>query len=264
METGVPIRFEHEGPRHRLAAFEGEPPPVDARVVVATKKGPRMARVRGRPQSGRPEVELVRTATPEDLAHWNRLVERAVRLKWRLKAYFRQRLPGLKPVGVEYTLDGRLAFLYLKAGEKKRLGGEIKELARMAEARVEPVFLGDRDEVAHLGALGPCGMETCCSTWMQEFGPSTIRMARDQQLPLSPEKISGPCGRLLCCIAFEHPIYKELLEKLPKKNAKVCTKSGVCGKVAKHHPLKLEVEIKTPSGGLVTAKLGELEPWEES
>ncbi len=263
MERSVPVRFE-QGPRHHLAAFRGEAPPVGTRVVVATRKGPRMGEVRGAPRTGSAEVEILRPASEEDLATWRRLLERATRLKWQLKAYFRRRLPGLKPVAVEYTLDGRLAFLYLKSRERKRLGGEIKELARMAEARIEPVFLGDRDEVAVLGALGPCGMETCCSTWLQEFGPSTIRMARDQQLPLSPEKISGPCGRLLCCIAYEHPLYQELLEKLPRKNAKVCTRSGVCGKVAKHHPLKLEVEIKTPSGGVVTAKLEELEPWEDA
>jgi len=264
MERGIPIRFEPT-PKHHLAAFEGEPPPVGTRVVVSTRQGPRMATVRGGPRLGRPELELLRPATDEDLATWRELVERAAVRKWQLKAHLRRRVPQVKTVALEYTLDGKVALLFLRPREKRpRLGGEIKELARIAGARVELVFLGERDEVAVLGAIGPCGRETCCSTWMQEFGSTTIRMARDQGLSLSPEKINGPCGRLLCCIAFEHPVYKELLEKMPKKNARVCTRSGVCGKVTKHHPLKLEVEIKTPSGGVVTAGVGELEPWEEA
>jgi len=262
MDQGIPVRFEHT-PRHHLAAFSGEPPAPGTRVVVAGEKGPRLATVRGGPRPGKVEYDLLRVATPEDLRAHAELKERAEAVKWRLKAHLRRRLPGVRPAAVEYTIDGKVAFLYLRAKEKRRLGGEIRELARIAGARVELVFLGERDEVAVLGALGPCGMETCCSTWMQEFGSSTIRMARDQQLPLSPEKISGPCGRLLCCIAFEHPVYKELLDKLPRKNARVCTRAGVCGKVAKHHPLKLEVEIKTEAGGLVTARLDELAPWEE-
>ncbi len=262
MDTCVPVRFDH-GPKHHLAAFRGEPPELDARVVVATRKGPRLARVRGRPKGGRAEVEVLRLATEEDLARHREQTERAVRLKWRLKPFFRKRLPKLKLVAVEYTLDGRVAFLYVKGERRSHLGAEVKELARLAEARVEAVVLGDRDEVAILGALGACGLTTCCSTWLQEFGPSTIRMARDQQLPLSPEKISGPCGRLLCCIAYEHPVYRELLAKLPKKNARVCTKAGVCGKVAKHFPLKLEVELKTPSGGRVVARAEDLVPWKE-
>ncbi len=262
METCVPVRFDH-GPKHHLAAFRGPPPEPDARVVVATRKGPRLARVRGGPRPGRAEVEVLRPATEEDLSQHRRQTERAVRLKWRLKPYFRKRLPRFKLVAVEYTLDGRVAFLYLKGERRARLGGEVRELARLAEARVEAVMVGERDEVALLGAIGACGLETCCSAWLQQFGPTTIRMARDQQLPLSPEKISGPCGRLLCCIAYEHPIYQELLAKLPRKNARVCTKEGVCGKVAKHFPLKMEVEIKTPSGGRVVAPAEELVPWKE-
>ncbi len=262
METCVPVRFEH-GPKHHLAAFRGPPPEPGTRVVVATRKGPRLARVRGGPRPGRAEVELLRTATKEDLERHRALTERAVALKWRLKPYFRKRLPKLKLIAVEYTLDGRVAFLFVKGERRTQLGGEARELARLAEARVETVLVGDRDEVAILGALGACGLETCCSTWLQQFGPTTIRMARDQQLPLSPEKISGPCGRLLCCIAYEHPIYQELLAKLPRKNARVCTKDGICGKVAKHFPLKLEVEIKTPAGGRVVARAEDLVPYQE-
>jgi len=262
MPECLPIRFD-SGPKHHLAAFTGDPPPVGTRVVVATRKGPRLARVRGRPRPGKPEVELLRTATAEDLERWRRLLERAARAKWRIRAFLRQRKPRVSLVGLEYTLDGRVAFVYYQSERRERFAAEIRDLARLAEARAELVYLGARDAVAVLGAIGPCGRETCCSTWMQEFGSSTIRMARDQELPLSPEKINGPCGRLLCCIAYEHPLYREILDRMPKKNARVCTKTGVCGKVVKHYPLKFEVEIKTPAGGLVTARADEVTPWTE-
>ncbi len=259
MQTCVPVRFEEEGPRHHLATFK-TPPPLDAAVVVATRKGPRLARVRGTPRPGQPEVEILRLASDEDLEKAERLKARGAEAYWRLKAFIKKQFPKVKPVRVSYTLDGKIAFFYYKAERRTPFGKAMGELARLVGARVETVHLGPRDEVALLGAIGACGLETCCSTWLQSFGPSTIRMARDQQLPLSPEKISGPCGRLLCCIAYEHPIYKELLAGMPKKNARVCTRDGICGKVAKHFPLKGEVEIKTPTGGLVTARVDELVP----
>ncbi len=262
METCVPVRFEAR-PKHHLATFRGQPPATNAQVVVVTREGPRLAVVRGKPQNGQAEMEILRLATPEDLSRYATLKQRAEAFRWRIKSLFRSKYPGVKIVGVEYTLDGAVLFVRYHAERKVRLGAELKRLARESGARIELVALGARDEVAEMGAIGACGMETCCSTWMQDFGPTTIRMARDQQLPLSPEKISGPCGRLLCCIAYEHPIYKELLEQLPKKNARVCTKSGMCGKVAKLHPLSLEVEIKTTSGSLVRAKAHEVEPWQE-
>ena len=97
---------------------------------------------------------------------------------------------------------------------------------------------------------------------MQQFAPATIRMARDQQLPLSPEKISGPCGRLLCCLAYEHAHYKELLADMPKRNAKVCTESGVCGKVIKLNPLVGTVDLHTEGGGVVSVEKQQLRPKE--
>ncbi len=104
------------------------------------------------------------------------------------------------------------------------------------------------EEARYLGALGACGMESCCSTWLQGFAQVSIKLARDQGLPLSPEKISGPCGRLLCCLAYEHPVYQELLAELPKRNARVCTKAGLCGKVQKVNPLKGTVEVLLEDG----------------
>lgn len=101
-------------------------------------------------------------------------------------------------------------------------------------------------------------MESCCSTHLQDFAQVSIKMARDQQLPLSPEKISGPCGRLLCCLQYEHEHYQELLRDLPRKNAKVCTIHDVCGKVAKLNPLAGTVDLITEEGSWVTAHKSEL------
>ena len=101
-------------------------------------------------------------------------------------------------------------------------------------------------------------MDSCFTTQQQDFAQVSINMARDQQLPLSPEKISGPCGRLLCCLQYEHEHYQELLRDLPRKNAKVCTIHDVCGKVAKLNPLAGTVDLITEEGSWVTAHKSEL------
>ena len=95
---------------------------------------------------------------------------------------------------------------------------------------------------------------------MQELPPITIRMARDQQLPLNPDKLSGPCGRLMCCLQYEHPMYLELLRELPRRGTRAChSGSGACGKVTKLHPLAGQVDLATEDGVLEHVPAQELE-----
>lgn len=153
-----------------------------------------------------------------------------------------------KVLGCDFTLDGRHLVIHYSAEERVNLRRFAPELARALGARIEFVAEGPREEAQYLGTLGACGMESCCSTWLQGFAQVSIKLARDQQLPLNPEKISGPCGRLLCCLTYEHPVYQELLKELPRKNARVCTKAGLCGKVQKVNPLKGTVELHLEDG----------------
>ena len=109
--------------------------------------------------------------------------------------------------------------------------------------------IGVRDEAKLKGGIGICGREFCCATFLPNFASVALRMAKEQQLPLNPEKITGPCGRLMCCLQYEHDQYRELLKGMPKKGGQACHDgSGTCGKVVKVSPLAGTVELRTEEG----------------
>jgi cell fate regulator YaaT (PSP1 superfamily) len=254
----VGIRF-NQTPQLEDYSFYGEAPALDSWVVVKTGRGLEVGKVRTAPRAGRrARGEVVRVAEPNDLDQTANLRERAEEIKWWLKAKFRRDGVPAKVLGCEYTLDGGHLSVHYAAEERIDLRRMVGEIARLASARVEFVPLGPRDQTAHVGAIGACGMETCCSTWLQDFAQVSIKMARDQQLPLSPEKISGPCGRLLCCLQYEHQQYQELLADLPRKNSKACTIHDVCGKVVKLNPLAQTVDLQTDEGPMITVHKDEL------
>lgn len=236
--------------------------PVGTRVVVQGKRGPEVATVRGQATAPDPKGRygaVLHAATPEELSRWEALHRQGEDLKWLLRARARERRLPVKLVAVEFTLDESLVTISYSADERIELGPLIAELREHTRARVNFAAIGPREQAQMLGALGACGRENCSSTHLQDFAPVSIRMARDQQLPLNPEKLSGPCGRLLCCLQFEHTQYLELLKDLPRKNARVCHEgSGACGKVTKLHPLKGTVDIQTESGPVYDLPASEL------
>ena len=225
--------------------------PVNSRVVVQGKRGPEVATVRSeaQPEDGTRGGMILRQAAPADLAEWKRLEQEGEDLKWFLRARVRDRRLPVKIVAAELTLDGALLTVSYSAEERLELGPLIQDVREQTRARVNFVATGPREQAQMLGALGACGRENCSSNHLQEFAPVSIRMARDQQLPLNPEKLSGPCGRLLCCLQYEHGQYVELLRDLPRKNARVChTETGACGKVVKLHPLTQTVDVLGEAG----------------
>lgn len=242
----VGVRFRT--PVLRYFRFQGEPPPLDAYVVVRTSRGLEVGKVRTPPRKAPEAGEVVRLASKEDLDRAARLRARAEEALFYLRARLREEGVEAKVLGCDFTLDGRHLSVRYAAQERVNLRRFTPELAERFQARVEFLAEGPREEAQYLGALGACGMESCCSTWLQGFAQVSIKLARDQQLPLNPEKISGPCGRLLCCLAYEHPVYQELLSELPRKNARACTREGVCGKVQKVNPLKGTVELLLEDG----------------
>lgn len=238
------------------------PHAVDARVVVQGKRGPEIATVRGEAQA--PEAQarygaVLRAASETDLARWDDLRRQGEDLKWLLRARARERNLPVKIVAVEFTLDESLVTVSYSAEDRIELGSLIGELRAHTRARVNFAAVGPREQAQMIGTLGACGRGNCSSTHLQEFAPVSIRMARDQQLPLNPEKLSGPCGRLLCCLQFEHTQYLDLLADLPRKNARVCHESsGACGKVTKLHPLLGTVDVHTEQGMLLGVPAAEL------
>ncbi|WP_347240630.1 regulatory iron-sulfur-containing complex subunit RicT [Thermus sp.] len=242
----VGVRFRT--PLLRYFRFQGEPPPLEAYVVVRSQRGLEVGKVRTPPAGKREEGEVVRLATKEDLDKAARLRARAEEALFYLRARLKEEGVAAKALGCDFTLDGGHLTVHYAAEERVNLRRFSRELGERYRARVEFLAEGPREEAQYLGTLGACGMESCCSTWLQGFAQVSIKLARDQQLPLSPEKISGPCGRLLCCLTYEHPVYQELLKGLPRVNARVCTKAGLCGKVQKVHPLKGTVELYLEDG----------------
>jgi cell fate regulator YaaT (PSP1 superfamily) len=225
---------------------------VDTRVVVNSRRGLELATVRDGIK-GTVETaagEILRVATTQDVERGAKLEVEANDIKWFLRARARALNLKAKIVTAEFTLDGSHLTVSYSSEEKVELRSLMQELNTRTAAHIQFSAVGARDQARILGVLGVCGKENCSSHHLQEFTPVTIRMSRDQQLPLNPEKISGPCGRLLCCLQYEHEMYQELLKDLPRKGAKVCSTEDEtqCGKVMKLNPLKQTVEVKSDEG----------------
>ena len=260
MAQCIGIKFDNGPKIHWMAAPE-EIPPEDTRCVVRSRRGLEVGRVRsGRRDRDRAAGEFVRAANEEDLATHQHLAQRAEDLTWLLRARARQSGQDVKIVSLEFTLDESLLLVHYSAESHPALRVLAQELVQYTAARIEFVNVGPRDEARILGTLGKCGDASCSSTWLQGFSAVSIRMARDQQLPLNPEKISGTCGRLMCCLQYEHDMYKELLKGLPKKGGKACHKeTGACGRVVKLDPLRGTVDLRTDTGTLEGVPADQLE-----
>jgi cell fate regulator YaaT (PSP1 superfamily) len=132
----------------------------------------------------------------------------------------------MKMVDVEYQLDGSKITFFFTADERVDFRELVKDLAAIYKTRIELRQIGVRDEAKRLGGIGSCGRKYCCTTFLQEFEPVTLKMARDQSLSVSPTKISGACGRLMCCLAYERDYYMQVAKRLPKIGTRVETNYG--------------------------------------
>ncbi|MDF2567226.1 MAG: yaaT [Oscillospiraceae bacterium] len=132
----------------------------------------------------------------------------------------------MKLVDVEYTFDNNKILFYFTADGRVDFRELVKDLAGVFRTRIELRQIGVRDESKMLGGLGVCGRPLCCSTFLGEFQPVSIKMAKEQSLSLNPTKISGTCGRLMCCLKYEQDVYEELLKITPKTGAYVKTPDG--------------------------------------
>lgn len=260
MPECIGVKFDN-GPKIHYIEVENVTPIVGTTVVVRTRRGFEVAKVRTEVTSvERCHGVFERIATPEDVAQYEYLTERAEELKWFARARARQAKVEAKIIKLEFSLDETLLVVSYSAEQNANMKTLAGALAEYTNARVEFLNVGPRDQARMLGTLGVCGDGSCSSTWLQTFSSVSIRMARDQQLPLNPEKISGPCGRLMCCLQFEHEMYKELLRELPKKGSKAChSESGTCGRVVKLNPLQGTVELRTDEGALHEFKGSEIE-----
>ena len=158
-------------------------------------------------------------------------------------------IPSANKTMFFFTAEGRVDFRQL-----------IKELASNLRHRIEMKQVGVRDEASSIGGNGICGESLCCSTFLEGFSPVTIRMAKDQGLALNPSKISGVCGRLMCCLQYEHETYRELIRDLPKPGSRIDTPEGP-GKVIKNEILEQNVVVRLDDESVMTYDLDELKDY---
>ncbi len=160
----------------------------------------------------------------------------------------------MKLVGVEYAFDNSKILFYFTADGRVDFRELVKDLASVFRTRIELRQIGVRDEAKMLGGLGICGRPFCCSSFLGEFQPVSIKMAKEQGLSLNPTKISGTCGRLMCCLKYEQPAYEELLRTTPRVGAVVNTPEG--RGVVKEVSLltgQLKVALQSSGEGVLTA-----------
>lgn len=149
----------------------------------------------------------------------------------------------MKLIGVEYTFDRKKILFYFTADGRVDFRELVKDLASVYRTRIELRQVGVRDEAKMLGGIGMCGRPLCCSTFLPEFAPVTIKMAKEQNLSLNPTKISGVCGRLMCCLKNEQESYEYLNSNLPNVGEKVKTVDGIMGEVVSVNVLRQLVKI---------------------
>ncbi len=146
-------------------------------------------------------------------------------------------------IDCEYTFDRNKLIFYFTAEGRIDFRELVKDLAAIFKTRIELRQIGVRDEAKSIGGLGPCGRKLCCSSWLGDFQPVSIKMAKDQSLSLNPTKISGICGRLFCCLKYEHDVYAEAIEALPVVGALVKTDDGK-GRVREINPLLEQIKVE--------------------
>jgi cell fate regulator YaaT (PSP1 superfamily) len=149
----------------------------------------------------------------------------------------------MKLVSADYNLDGSRVTVFFTAAERVDFRELVREMAARLRTRVELRQVGPRDEAKLVGGYGRCGRQLCCGAFLSELAPVSIRMAKDQGLPLNPLKISGCCGRLMCCLSYECQQYREMRQGLPREGQRVTTASGG-GKVVGVSPLVGSVSVR--------------------
>ena len=242
------VRFRNAGPIEYFHAA-GMRLEVGESVIVETSRGPELARVVIAPDQvvvnelGEDNLHpILRLATEDDLVHAGGLAARAEELLPEAREMAEDAGLEGRVDRAEFTLDGaRLTFLVSGEGN----GGQ-REFSRRAgrrwDVRASVRRIGARDRARLAGGYGICGRELCCSNWLATFPSVSIRLAKDQELPLNPEKISGLCGRLLCCLSYEEEGYKEMKKTLPRMGQRCSTPTGE-GKVVGINVLQRQVTL---------------------
>ncbi|UCD98611.1 MAG: stage 0 sporulation protein [Chloroflexota bacterium] len=268
----VGVRFQKVGKIYHFDASDLEDLQTGDFAVVETSRGKQLGEIvqiledPSSPPHGSWK-SITRKATPRDLLMrqlWQRKAVEAM-ISCRAKAA-ELKLEGVKIVSAEFSFDGkRLSFLYnTETEERVDLKSLKKAMQRTYQrSRVDMRQIGPRDVAKIIGGMGACGMETrCCSIFLTEFSPISIKMAKEQGISLTPSEITGMCGRLRCCLIYEYEQYVNARKELPKRNKRVVTPQGE-GKVVDIFPLRDSVLVEIEGVGREEFKRLDIQPWDE-
>lgn len=256
----IGVTFKPGGKVYYFAPGDGEYT-VGKGVIVETARGTEYATV----ANGRTEVDdatvvqplkpVVRIATKRDEETHKRNVERRPEALKTVKEKIEQFNLDMKLIDCEFAFDGSKAVFYYSAPQRVDFRELVKELSSTFRMRIELRQVGIRDEIKLIGGLAPCGRECCCASCMPEIKKVSIKMAKNQGLSLNPQKISGLCGRLMCCLSYENDYYSDACKKMPRIGSEVSAPDGR-GVVVNVNMLKMliRVRIEDKSKDLVTYK----------
>ncbi len=258
----VPLKFQQAGRQYNFNALTLELKAGD-KVIIETDRGRAMATVVIPPyeieESEAPDglKSIQRIATEEDLAlaETNAAREKDAHRFCMERIHSRQL--AMKLVRAEYAFDGSKIIFFFTADGRIDFRELVKDLAHHFHTRIEMRQIGVRDEAKRVGGLGICGRELCCCSFLTQFNPVSVKMAKEQGLALNPSKISGQCGRLLCCLGYEFETYKDLRKGMPKCGKKVMWQENECN-VTSIDVLRQQVTLRDGKGDCCCVTMEEL------
>ena len=222
---------------------------VGDRVIVETARGVEMGTVKAANKmvDGKeivpPLKSVMRKATEDDLAHDRANHEKEMEAAIICKRKIAEHKLDMSLVAVEYTFDNTKLIFYFTCETRVDFRELVKDLASTFRTRIELRQIGIRDEAKMMGGLGICGRKFCCSGFLTDFVQVSIRMAKEQNFTLNSSKASGACGRLMCCLRYEHEVYDEAIRNTPPVGSQVKTSDGV-GVIVETRPLAQTVKVK--------------------
>lgn len=264
----IGVQFEDVGKNYYFDASRFPDIKPGDPVVVRTSRGLQLAKTTQVQLDG-DDLDLSsfkqveRPATPKDLLQRKSLAIRETEIKERILTHLKENgLSGIKVVSVEFSLDGKRLYVALNSESSvnyniKRLQQDIQKMVK--DVKLELRQIGPRDAAKLISGMGACGMETrCCAKFLTEFSSISIRMAKTQDISLTPSEITGMCGRLRCCLMYEYDQYVDAIKTLPKRKREVATPMGK-GKVVQILPMRQAVIVDIPDIGPRQFTLEELQ-----
>ena len=267
MPTVIPVKFAYAA-RDLWFDPAGTGAQEGDHVICATERGHEIGLATSDAREVAPEElsatighaqlrDVVRIATDEDLERAEELARRGEESLPAFRRHVSESGLDMKPVGVEYLFDGEKAVCYFAAEERVDFRQLVRDLSREFHVRIDMRQIGVREEAAIVGGYGHCGQELCCRRFATGFDPVSIRMAKEQDLPLNSTKISGACGRLMCCLRYEFEAYRDFKGRAPKRNAVIDTPLGKA-KIVEYDTPKEQLCLRLESGKQIRVALADM------